>query len=136
MGILTNRGEFKWHVASDKIKKLGRLCADYCEERNIELGKLAVWYTAQLKGPATFLVGMPTTEILAQNLDVFTNNLTQMEMKALNYCLEKCVQLSIIYVSLDYVEIISTFIFPFHRLLSADKSSHWEGVEIKQLFNR
>lgn len=94
LGILTNLGERDWHVASDKIKKAGRLCADHCKERNIELGKLAVWYTAQLKGPATFLVGMPTTEILALNLDVFANGLTQVEMEALNYCLEKFVELS------------------------------------------
>lgn len=96
LGILTNRGERDWHIAPDKIKTVGRLCADHCKERNIELGKLAVWYAAQLNGPATFLVGMPTTEILAQNLDVFANGLTQAEMEALNYCLEKFVELNVI----------------------------------------
>lgn len=70
---------------------MGRLCAAYCKEKGVELGRLAVWYTAQLQGPATCLVGMPTTEILANNLDVFWNGLTQAEMTTLKYCLERFV---------------------------------------------
>lgn len=91
MGILTNRGEFDWHAASAEIKQIGRNCADRCKQDGIELGKLAVWYTAQLIGPATFLVGMPTTEMLAQNLDTCLGGLDPRELETLNYCLTKLV---------------------------------------------
>lgn len=89
LGILTNRGEREWHVAHDETKKQGRACAAYCEKHGVELGKLAIWYCMQLKGPATFLVGIPSNEILQINLDSFFNGLTQKESDVLKYCLEK-----------------------------------------------
>lgn len=63
MGILTNHGAFDWHVACEDTIKQGRLAGEYCKKHGIELGKLAIWYAAQLKGPATFLVGMSTNGI-------------------------------------------------------------------------
>lgn len=92
MGVLTNNGALPWHIAPEEIKKLGRLCGDYCKSHGIELGKLAIWYTAQLDGPATFLVGMATKDIVDINLDSFLNGLTPKEREILDYCLKKYVK--------------------------------------------
>lgn len=92
MGLLTNRGPFDWHVADDELKKHGRLCSEYCKSQGVELGKLAIWYAAQLNGPATFLVGMATVEIVNINLDSFRNGLTPQEKQVLDYCLKKSVK--------------------------------------------
>lgn len=89
LGILTNRGPFDWHPAREETKKQGLLAGEYCKKQGVELGKLAIWYTAQLKGPATYLVGMPTTEIVNINLDSFNNGLSQKEHDILDYCLKK-----------------------------------------------
>lgn len=87
-GILTNHGAFDWHVAGKEIIDQGRLAGEYCKKHGIELGKLAIWYAAQLKGPATFLVGMSTKEIVDINLDSFNNGLTPKEHEVLEYCLK------------------------------------------------
>lgn len=89
MGVLTNNGPFSWHPAGEETKKQGRLAGEYCKSHGIELGKLAIWYSSQLKGPATFLVGMATTEIVKINLDSFINGLTPKETEVLDYCLKK-----------------------------------------------
>ncbi|XP_031640807.1 L-galactose dehydrogenase-like [Contarinia nasturtii] len=105
LGLLTNHGAFDWHVAGDDLKKQGRLCGEYCKEQDVELGKLAIWYSAQLKGPATFLVGMATTDIVNINLDSFQNGLNEKESLILTYCLKNF----------------------------CAKKSHWEGIEIAKL---
>ncbi|XP_031616756.1 L-galactose dehydrogenase-like [Contarinia nasturtii] len=93
LGLLTNHGPFAWHFAYDDLKKVGRLCGEYCKSQGVELGKLAIWYSAQLKGPATFLVGMSTTEIININLDSMQNGLTAKEKEILDYCLKNfCVK--------------------------------------------
>lgn len=88
-GLLTNQGALDWHVADDKTKELGRSAGEYCKKQGIELGKLAIWFAAQLEGPATFLVGMSTREIVNINLDSFNNGLTQKEREVLDYCMQK-----------------------------------------------
>lgn len=132
LGILTNRGEFDWHVAPTETKQLGRLCAEQCKRNSVELGKLAVWYSTQLQGPATFLIGMPTITILAHNLDVCLGGLAPNELDTLKYCLTKSVSFGIMSNSLK-----NTFDMYriFHSLLPSQRN-HWEGIEIKQLFNR
>lgn len=88
-GLLTNLGASSLHPANDEARKQARACADYCKENGIELAKLAMGYCSQLKGPSMFLSGMPTTEILNVNLNLFCNGLTQKESDALRYCLNK-----------------------------------------------
>lgn len=89
-GLLTNQGALDWHVADEETKARGRLAGEYCKRQGIELGKLAIWYAAQLDGPATFLVGMSTREIVNLNLS-FNNGLTQKERDTLDYCMKKSV---------------------------------------------
>lgn len=112
LGILTNRGPFDWHVALDETKEQGRLAAEYCKKQGVELGKLAMWYSAQLKGPATFLAGMATQEILNVNLDSIYNGLTSKEMDVLKYCLEKYVHNNYIICFIGYFKNI--FFFNIH----------------------
>lgn len=89
LGILTNRGPFDWHMAREDTKKQGRLAAEYCKEQGVELGKLAMWHSSQLEGPATFLSGMATRQILNINLDSFIDGLTPKEREILQYCMKK-----------------------------------------------
>lgn len=56
LGLLTNHGAFNWHPARKETIKQGQLAGEYCKKHGVELGKLAIWYASQLKGPATFLV--------------------------------------------------------------------------------
>lgn len=76
-------------MAHAETLERGRLCAAYCKKNGVELGEIAQWYSIQLKGPATFLTGMATEEILDINLKVIFDGLTSKETEVLNYCLEK-----------------------------------------------
>lgn len=89
LGLLSNRGPFDWHPAKEETKKQGRLAAEYCKKHGVELGKLAIWYSAQLKGPATFPVGMATCELVDVNLNSINNGLSDKEKEVLDYCLEQ-----------------------------------------------
>lgn len=89
MGLLTNGGPQAWHPAHEETKEQGRKAAAYCKERGIELGKLAMYFSLQLKGPATFLVGMQTKKLLEINLEAFYNGLTEAEHAALEYILKQ-----------------------------------------------
>lgn len=89
MGLLTNAGPQSWHPAHDETKEQGRKAAEYCKERGIELGKLSMYYSSQLKGPATFLVGVHSEEQLRTNLEAFRSGLTEEEQAALEYLLKK-----------------------------------------------
>lgn len=88
-GLLTNEGPKDWHIASEETRKQARQAGDYCKKHGIELGKLANYYTAQLKGPATFLVGMSTCDVVNSNLDLFFNGISKKEQEVLDYCLKE-----------------------------------------------
>lgn len=96
LAALTNRGAFDWHPARESTIKQGRLAGEYCKQHGVELGKLAIWFALQLKGPATFLVGMPSQEIVNINLDSYFNGLSAKESEILDYCLKKYVIIAII----------------------------------------
>jgi len=84
MGLLTNSGPQSWHPAKSETKEMCRQAAEICKTNNIELGKLAMYYFTQIEGPATFLVGMQTQDLLRVNLDAFVNGLTEKETEILN----------------------------------------------------
>lgn len=86
--MLTNAGPQKWHPASDELKDHCRRGADICKENGIELGKLAMHYVMQLNGPATFLTGMQTEELLKINLEAYLNGLTEKETELLETLLK------------------------------------------------
>lgn len=89
MGLLTNDGPQSWHPAHEETKEQARKAAEYCKERGIELAKLAMYYSLQLKEPATSLVGMQSKGQLEMNLEAFYNGLTETEQAALEYISEQ-----------------------------------------------
>ncbi|XP_013102207.2 uncharacterized protein LOC106083615 isoform X1 [Stomoxys calcitrans] len=104
LGLLTNTGPQSWHPANDDVKQLCRKAANICKEANVELGKLAMYHFLRLDGPATFLVGMQTCQLLATNLDAFYNGLSKKEQEVL--------------------QLLKDTVFT--------KSLNWEGIELER----
>ncbi|KAG5872413.1 hypothetical protein JTB14_013658 [Gonioctena quinquepunctata] len=81
MGLLSNFGPQEWHPACQEIKDICSKVRELCKENNVELGKLAVYYSLQQDGPETVLVGMNSTKLLEYNLNVLINGLTPLEQE-------------------------------------------------------
>ncbi|BFF89925.1 L-galactose dehydrogenase [Drosophila madeirensis] len=88
LGLLTNAGPPSMHPGSPELLALGRRAAEICKQRDVELGKLAMYYTMQLDGAATFLVGIPNRRLLQVNLDAIFDGLTSNEQEVLQYLRE------------------------------------------------
>uniref|UniRef100_A0A4Y0BKY4 NADP-dependent oxidoreductase domain-containing protein n=1 Tax=Anopheles funestus TaxID=62324 RepID=A0A4Y0BKY4_ANOFN len=105
MGLLTNSGPQPWHPADGQMKSVCQEAANHCKQQSIELGKLAMHHSIQLPGPATFLAGMQTTELVNINLDAYFNGLSKKEAEVLAYLKES--------------------------VFSKTNNTHWEGVELE-----
>ncbi|XP_058059604.1 uncharacterized protein LOC131210380 [Anopheles bellator] len=79
MGLLTNAGPQPWHPADEQMKAVCREASDYCAQRGIELGKLAMFHFIQLAGPVTFLSGMQTQKLVEINLKAYREGLSAEE---------------------------------------------------------
>ncbi|KAH8369241.1 hypothetical protein KR009_005196 [Drosophila setifemur] len=88
LGLLTNRGPADWHPGSPELLAVGKRGAEICRQRNVELGKLAMYYSMQLEGASTFLIGIPNRELLQINLDAVLDGLTPHEQEVLQYLRE------------------------------------------------
>ncbi|XP_001359477.4 L-galactose dehydrogenase [Drosophila pseudoobscura] len=88
LGLLTNAGPPAIHPGSPELQALGRRAAEICKQRDVELGKLAMYYTMQLDGAATFLIGIPNRRLLQVNLDAIFDGLTSHEQEVLQYLRE------------------------------------------------
>ncbi|EDW66645.1 uncharacterized protein Dvir_GJ23713 [Drosophila virilis] len=104
LGLLTNAGPQPWHPASDEQKKIARKAAKLCKKEGVELGKLAMYYTIQLRDVSTFLVGNQTRQLLQMNLAAFYDGLSAKEQEVLQHLRE------------------NIFVKPFH----------WEGNELER----
>ncbi|KAJ8954404.1 hypothetical protein NQ318_011078 [Aromia moschata] len=104
MGLLSSLGPPDWHPAVKEIRDVCSEAREYCKEKGVELGKLAVYYTLQQEGPDTVLVGMNSVKYLTYNLDVVYNGLSRKEKDA-------------------YEEVL--------KILSKMKQTHWENVEVE-----
>ncbi|XP_012135029.1 uncharacterized protein LOC100880182 isoform X2 [Megachile rotundata] len=89
MGLLTNKGPQAWHPGSDNTKKLCTEAASYCRDNDIELARLALWYSMQCEDIATFLSGMQTLSDLNMSLDLVRNGITEREKNLLQEIQEK-----------------------------------------------
>lgn len=89
LGLLTNAGPQPWHPASDEQKKIARKAAELCKKEGVELGKLAMYYTIQLRDVSTFLVGNQTRQLLQMNLAAFYDGLSAKEQEVLQHLREK-----------------------------------------------
>lgn len=105
MGLLTNSGPPSWHPASDETKRQCANAGQYCEERGVELCKLAIWHSLQYTNVDTNLVGMKNVKELHEKLDVLRNGIPEKEKALLQEIQEK--------------------------FLSKVKNQHWEGKEIE-----
>lgn len=108
MGLLTNAGPQIWHPAKQQTKDVCWEASLFCKENGVELGKLAMYHFIQLIGPATFLIGMQTNELVDINLSAYYNGLNDKEMKTLNY-LKK-------------------------NVFSKVKETNWEGIEVERFW--
>ncbi|KAH8346830.1 hypothetical protein KR059_000471 [Drosophila kikkawai] len=88
LGLLSNGGPQAWHPGSKELQDVGKRGAQICRENDVELGKLAMYYTMQLEGAATFLIGIPNRELLRINLAAVRDGLTPKEQEVLKYLLE------------------------------------------------
>ncbi|CAK9818860.1 L-galactose dehydrogenase [Anthophora plagiata] len=89
MGLLTNKGPPDWHPASDYTKKICADAANCCKDHDVELARLALWYSMQCKDIATYLVGIQNLKQLYMNLDVLKNGITEKEKHLLQELQEK-----------------------------------------------
>lgn len=85
IGLLSRgmKGILPTHPAPQEIKDVARRAADICEEDDVELGKLAMFYAAQYEEPSIFLVGMQKLPLLEMNLKAVTEGLTPKEAEVL-----------------------------------------------------
>lgn len=88
LGLLRNAGPHASHPGSQEILAVAKRGAEICQQRNVELGKLAMYYTMQLDGAATFLIGIPNRKLLRINLDAIFDGLTSHEQEVLQYLRE------------------------------------------------
>ena len=68
MGILTESGAPSWHPASAKVREAGRLAAEFCRSRGVDLAELALRFCFDYPLVASTLVGMSTSDQVRRNL--------------------------------------------------------------------
>ncbi|OWR41985.1 d-arabinose 1-dehydrogenase like protein [Danaus plexippus plexippus] len=83
MGLLCNSGPQPWHPASDDIKALCRSASEYCRSQNVELARLATWFTLNQPGIDTNICGFFNLEQLNDTVDVLEQGLTDHERRVL-----------------------------------------------------
>ncbi|XP_028166806.1 L-galactose dehydrogenase-like [Ostrinia furnacalis] len=83
MGLLSNKGPQPWHPASDDIKALCRRASEYCKAHNVELARIATWYTLNQPGIDSNVCGFYNKEQLIDTLDVMDKGLSEHEKKVL-----------------------------------------------------
>ncbi|XP_058449728.1 uncharacterized protein LOC131429550 [Malaya genurostris] len=109
MGLFTNAGPQPWHPAHDQTKQICLEASEFCKHEGIEFGKLAMYHFIQINGPATFLSGMQTEDLVRINLDAFYDGLTTKEHEVLAH-LKK-------------------------SIFSKNKHADWEGIEVRRYWD-
>ena len=81
MGLLTNRGPPKWHPATDEIKKVCVEAAKYCDERGVDISKIAMHFCIHTHPEiATTLVSTASLENLRKNIAAVNDSLSDFEL--------------------------------------------------------
>jgi len=107
MGLLTPGNNVPyWHAAPTPIRQACTQAINYCNDRNVNIAKLSVYYALQHKGIDTHLIGMEDENALNANLDVMVNGLNDREKEVLN-------------------EIVVNIFAKLHV-------HHWEGLELSR----
>ncbi|CAH0578423.1 unnamed protein product [Chrysodeixis includens] len=84
MGLLCNHGPQSWHPASDDIKAICKKASDYCKEQNVELARLATWFTLNQPGIDTNVCGFFNVDQLKDTVDLLDKGLTDHEQRVLD----------------------------------------------------
>lgn len=105
LGLLINRGPWPWIPCQDELKQVAAKAAAYCKERDVELGRLAVYWTSQQSGVDVHLIGIQNRDLLRSNLEIFTSGISEKEKTVLQELLDK-------------------------KILEPSKRLTWEGIEV------
>ncbi|XP_047524204.1 L-galactose dehydrogenase-like [Pieris napi] len=83
MGLLTNKGPEPWHPASDDIRAVCKCASEYCKKYNVELARIATWFTLNQPGIDTNICGFWNIEQMSDTVDVMEKGLTDLEERIL-----------------------------------------------------
>lgn len=89
MGLLSSAGPQPWHPAPQQLRAACRAAADYCQEKGVELARLAMHHALTREGQATHVVGMNSSRVLHSNLHILRDGLTAAEREVLRDVREK-----------------------------------------------
>lgn len=97
MGLLTPAGPPAWHPASEKLKEAARKAAQLCEENQVDLIRIALWYSlieCSHEHIASTLLSCATVGQARDNLDLVTRlrPLAESELRCLKICREEIFQ--------------------------------------------
>lgn len=68
MGLLTEKGPQKWHLASNEIKETCARAVAHCKKKKASISKLALQFAIGHRDIASTFVGSPTPEEVKQNV--------------------------------------------------------------------
>ncbi|CAH2035420.1 unnamed protein product, partial [Iphiclides podalirius] len=83
MGLLSNKGPQPWHPASDDIKAICRRASDYCKQQDVELARLASWFTLNQPGIDVNVCGFFNVEQMTDTLEILKTGLNEHEKAVL-----------------------------------------------------
>jgi len=81
MGLLSHRGPPEWHPASTKIKQVCAEAAKYCEERNVNISRIAICFTLSNERLPTTLVSTASVDRMRSNIEAVYTPLNEQETK-------------------------------------------------------
>ncbi|XP_013179035.1 PREDICTED: L-galactose dehydrogenase-like [Papilio xuthus] len=79
MGLLSNKGPQPWHPASDDVKAICKRASDYCKSKNVELARIASWFTLNQPGIDVNICGFFNVEQMVDTLEILDSGLSEHE---------------------------------------------------------
>ncbi|KAG1650795.1 L-galactose dehydrogenase [Nymphon striatum] len=92
MGLLTELGPMDWHPAHPEIKQACRDAIAYCQERDVDISRIATYYSLETFKGATSLIGFAEINLLRKILDILYNKINEREKGVLKEIIEKFMQ--------------------------------------------
>ena len=83
MGLYTKAGAPKWHNAPSHVQMAVELAFKHCDEKQIDLTKLALYFSTSCPLVDLTVVSMSSEEIVASNVDLLATGLNENERKVL-----------------------------------------------------
>lgn len=111
MGLLSNRGPPGWHPAKDFQKEACKKAAEYCNSQGVDISTLAMAFTLANPEIPTTLVSTASLKRMKANIESCTYKLSPKEQEVSDYVME-------------------TFFKPL------EGKEHWEGIEVKQYWQK